>query len=343
MADKRVTQQDIATELGLHRSTVSLALRNSPSIPLKTREQVFAVAEKLGYRPDPMLSALAAYRERHRPQGYEGTLAWLFNSMGGFDWRTGPLYQQYFAGAKEQAQRRGYRLEIFDINSDGMTPRRMASILQARNIQGILVCPQPTDYRELNLPWENFSAVTFGYTLKWPTLHRITATQFRGVTKIVNKLRELGYERIGFTLTDQVNQRTDQNYLAAYVTDEYRHSRSFAIPPLKADLKQDPEALLQWIQQYSIEVVVSPDTRPLDIMRRYQLRVPEEVGLASCSVDSADSEISGICENSVQIGYTAVDFLVAMIHRGENGIPQHPQHILVEGSWSPGKTVRKVR
>ncbi len=342
MAGKRVTQQDIAKELGVHRSTVSLALRNSPNLPLKTRQQILAMAEKLGYRPDPMLSALAAYRERNRPQEFEGTLAWLFNSVGGFDWKTGPLYLQYFAGAKEQSQKRGYRLEVFDMNTTGMTPKRMASILQARNIQGILVCPQPTDYGEINLPWEYFSAVTFGYTLKWPNLHRITATQFRGVTAIYNQLRELGYERIGIALTDQVNQRTDQNYLAAYVTDEYRHSRSFAIPPLKANLKVEPEALIEWIEKYRVEVVISPDIRPLGILQKHGVRVPEEVGLASCSVESMNSEISGICENSIEIGSTAVDFLVAMIHRGENGIPTHPYHVLVEGSWCPGKTIRRA-
>ena len=59
MEQRRVTQLDVAREAGVHRSTVSLAFRNHPSIPAETRERVMRVAKKLGYTIDPMLAALA--------------------------------------------------------------------------------------------------------------------------------------------------------------------------------------------------------------------------------------------------------------------------------------------
>ncbi|MDP0498301.1 MAG: LacI family DNA-binding transcriptional regulator [Verrucomicrobiota bacterium JB024] len=343
MADKRVTQQDIATKLGLHRSTVSLSLRNHPSISLATRQEVARLAEKLGYQPDPMLTALAAYRERNRPANFEGTLAWVFSSAGGFDWKRPPLYRQYFQGAQAQAQRHGYRLEVHDINSEGMTPRRMANILLARNIQGILLCPQPTAEGEIDLPWENFSAVTFGYTLKKPNLHRVTATQYRGIALVLSKLRELGYRKIGFALVEKTDRRVDHSYLAAYVVDDYLHGAHFNVPPLTVDHRRDHPALLEWIKRYQMDVVVTVDPLTLGILREHGVRVPEDVGLACSCLETTEGEMSGLCENSIEIGKTAVDFLVAMIHRGERGIPQHPHHLLVEGTWVPGKTVRKQR
>jgi len=49
-----VNQQDIARELGLSQTAVSLALRNHPSIPETTVRSVRATARRLGYRPDPL-------------------------------------------------------------------------------------------------------------------------------------------------------------------------------------------------------------------------------------------------------------------------------------------------
>ena len=62
MAFPRTTMKDVAQQLGVHTTTVSLALRNSPKLPIETREKIQALAKKMGYHQDPMLSALTAYR-----------------------------------------------------------------------------------------------------------------------------------------------------------------------------------------------------------------------------------------------------------------------------------------
>ena len=62
MPIRRVTVYDIAEKLGVSHSTVSMALRNHPAISGKRRKQVIQAAAKMGYSPDPHLSALAAYR-----------------------------------------------------------------------------------------------------------------------------------------------------------------------------------------------------------------------------------------------------------------------------------------
>ena len=56
------TQKDIAQSLGLSQTAVSLALRNSPGISSTTVARVRAAVRRLGYRPDPMISALMAQR-----------------------------------------------------------------------------------------------------------------------------------------------------------------------------------------------------------------------------------------------------------------------------------------
>ena len=45
----RVTLKDIAQRSGVSVNTVSLALRNMPSVKQETRENILQIAEELGY------------------------------------------------------------------------------------------------------------------------------------------------------------------------------------------------------------------------------------------------------------------------------------------------------
>ncbi len=57
--DRRVTLQVLASELGLDKSSVSLALRSSPRISRATSRRVHAAAKRLGYRPNLAAAQLA--------------------------------------------------------------------------------------------------------------------------------------------------------------------------------------------------------------------------------------------------------------------------------------------
>ena len=59
---QRVTLRDLAQKAGVSHVTISRALRNDPSISTARRAEVKKLAAAMGYRPDPSLSALAAYR-----------------------------------------------------------------------------------------------------------------------------------------------------------------------------------------------------------------------------------------------------------------------------------------
>jgi len=62
-----ITQHDVAAEAGCSQNTVALALRNSPRISEKRRDQIQRIARKLGYRPN-----LAARSLRQRRSGLIG-------------------------------------------------------------------------------------------------------------------------------------------------------------------------------------------------------------------------------------------------------------------------------
>ena len=69
------SMSQLARVAGVHQSTVSRALRRDRSIPAATRQRIQALADKLGYRPHPLVSALVALRRRRlqHPEYFEKT------------------------------------------------------------------------------------------------------------------------------------------------------------------------------------------------------------------------------------------------------------------------------
>lgn len=342
MKPHRVTQGDVARRVGLDRSTVSMALRNHPNIPPRTRERIVRAAEKLGYVPDPMLAALAAYRSQKRQAAFRGTLAWLIDSNYGYDWRDRPHFVEYHQGALKRGRALGYRLKIFDLHSPQMTPARTAAILRARNISGILLCPQPQPDTILQFPWEFFSAVTFGYTLTKPQLHTVTATHYRAMLHTMRELSSLGYRRIGLALHEEHDRRTDHNYLAGYLVARQLDPRLETLPVLGAAYTDGP-AVRTWLRRCRPDAVVTGSVLTLETLRDLGIAVPGQVGLACPVLPWGESRAAGVMENNPRIGAVAADFLVSMIQRGERGVPGTAERIHVEGRWQDGATTVRPR
>jgi DNA-binding LacI/PurR family transcriptional regulator len=333
----RTTQQDIAKAAGVNRATVSLALREHPSIPAVTRNRIQKIATKLGYTPDPMLTALAAYRHGRRPAEFRGTLGWLAQTTDEFQWRDIPHFVTYLEAARARAEFHGYRVEVLDLQEMGISWTRAASIARSRGIDGILLCPQP--YPDMNLaefPWQDFAAVTFGYSIVNPKLNSVAPAQYRASFAVMKELLARGYQRIGFSLDNWHDQRTDHNYLAGYLAAWELHNPSERIPTC-LDGNIGP-----WIKRHRPDAIITGDVNFLEKLAALGIAAPDDLGVACPLLASSHGHMAGVWEDNQQIGRAAVDFLVSLLHQSERGIPTHPQRLLVEGMWVPGRTLRPL-
>ncbi|QYY35234.1 LacI family DNA-binding transcriptional regulator [Ruficoccus sp. ZRK36] len=341
MKGKRVTQQDVAAKVGVHRGTVSLAFKHHPSIPEKTRERILQAAEELGYRPDPMLSALAMYRSSQHESRFKGVLGWLYIKRYADDnsWQENRTYSQYFAGARKRAEQYGYQVEVFDFDGSKVSPQRIASILRARNVNGILLCPQPSSNTVMDFVWDDFSFVTFGYTLRKPELHTVTATQYRSMVQTMNKMHEYGYRRIGFVFGDDHDERTDHNFLAGYLAAQHQLGEQPLV--LKYEWR-NVGTLPAQLKKNKVQAVVTGTHLLASELRECGVRVPEDVAVA-CPVLAGDrDDVAGVIENSYHIGEVAVDRLTNLVMRGDRGIPEMVQRTHIEGKWVEGKSLPRL-
>lgn len=334
----RATIRDIAAEAGVHFTTVGLALRDSPRISPETRRKVHAVAERLGYRPDPMLSALNAYRQTKRRPHFQATIAWINNWPDRKALLRNADFFEYHKGAVARARELGYEIDEFWLREKGMTFAKLRRIFKARNIQGVIMAPQPTSNIQIDFDFAGLSAVSLSYSLKQPALHVIANHHFRSMRLMLTHLEELGFRRIGLLIGREWNEKVGLSWLGGLLVSREVSQNSIEILPLQ-QRGIEPARLLEEIRQKKPDVIVS-HRQVYDQLRELKVRIPDELGFANLSVEHDARFISGVYQNSLQIGRKAVDQVVDMLHRGETGVPALPSHLLIDGVWQPGSTLR---
>jgi len=347
---RRITLRDIATAAEVDISTVSRALRNSPSVRSDTRALIQKAASDLGYIPDPAMSALVAYRKGVRTSSYQSTIAWLDNWRVRGELRKIEAFDEYFVGAAERAARFGYKLDEFPLRSKGLTPGRLGAILRARNIRGIIVAPQQHDGEKLGFDFADFSAVALGYSLRPASLHVVTNHQFLSATLAMSRLRALGYRRIGLYLYADWDLKVNEGYSSGFLSAQKHVAKKNRIAPFLHDVPESaPENIISdafraWAGRARPDAIISQGLSDKlgDWLKPLGLRVPRDIGIADLSTPSDKPDVTGIYQNNRRIGATAVDLVVGMIQRNERGLPDTLLYTLVDGIWRPGKTVRTI-
>lgn len=342
MAHHRITLKTLASRLSVSHTTVSLALRDHPSISTATRERVKALADELGYRPDPMMSALVAYRQTLRPQTFQGVLGWLTNYPTADGWCVGQQVG-YHEGARKRAHELGYELAEFWLREPGVTKQRLRQIMMTRNVQGLVVAAQAQPRTQIDFDWSGLAAVSLGYSLIKPELHLVMNHQFRNMMALIHQLIQKGYRRIGLAMLAARDDRVDHNYLAGYLMGLYSAPQLRSLPPYLPQT-WETAGFLSWHAENEPEVIVT-ETGSVEMLqagvKSMNLETPAQVGLALANTPYRQSFYSGIDENPELVGATAVDVAVGMIHRNEFGVPQNARHILIQGTWKEGKTTQK--
>jgi hypothetical protein len=134
-----VRMAEIAQRLNVASSTISRALRDDPRISLELRNRVRSVAEELGYRPNPLVSALMANRRRRGSGGAVDVIALVTNYGGRKHWRSKDVCRWEYEGIERRARELGFRVEIFALSDYRGGMIQLQATLRARAIRGVLL------------------------------------------------------------------------------------------------------------------------------------------------------------------------------------------------------------
>lgn len=324
------------------RTTVSLALRNHPRIPPKTRRHIQKIAEELGYRLSPALSELMTRVQARKRMRQTETIALLTLSPDRNGWRKEfEFYEyhefvsrEYFEGASARANQIGCRLEEIWAKEPRMTGKRLTQILRTRNIRGVIVGPTLPAHGHLTLDWSQFAAATLGHSVWKPNLHRAAINHFQNTTLILRHLKRLGYRRIGLALPAKSDGRNHHYYLSAFLSYEYKIAVSHRVPPF-LPAQWEGKAFLRWFEKHRPDAVIGIGRQ---LLQNYEPGKMGKIGFATIQRIGSSDLCSGIDVNAKLVGMAAVDMVAGQLTRNETGIPLHPKLVLIEGRWINGAT-----
>jgi LacI family transcriptional regulator len=338
-----LTMSDLAKAAGVSKMTVSLALRGHEKISAATRERIRALAEKMGYRPNPLVQTLMANLRSTRPANYHSTIAWITAFPTRDGWSSHWVHNLYYQGAVARAAALGYKIETFWALAPRMTGAALTRMLRARGIRGLIIPPVATPGTRLDIDWSHFSCATIGYSFTEPRLHRAAANLREGMTRALAECERRGFKRIGFALPANTDERVNHSWLAGYLAWQQFIPAKDRLPVMLAPGRlEDP--LPKWLGAHRPDVIISPNFEFLKWLPALGKRIPEDIGLVTLSrahnvPDTA--HISGISQNDYTIGQAAVDLVVSQLQHNETGVPVHPRVVLTDGSWSDGQTIRE--
>jgi LacI family transcriptional regulator len=332
----KVTLKDIASAAGVATMTVSRALRDSPKISAARRVEIKALAERMGYRPDPQISRLMSMLRSARPRRTDTVIA-VLNSLpqrGGF--RDNVHQGAFFRGAETRARALGYKLEEFWTEEPRLTLRRIEHILVSRGIEGLLLLPYGPARVELPLTFTRFAVAAIGRSQTDQPFHRACQNHYRAVQLALRACA--GFERVGMVLSEYLDGRAGRRYSSAFLQHLHSARPAHRVPLLERS-EWDDDAFLKWFKRHRPQVVLSTSLVIRDRIARLGYLAPRDYGFVNLDLIDPADRCAGVDQNYGLIGAAAVDLLATQLNHHERGLASFPKTVLIDGFWRPGDSL----
>lgn len=339
MEKPRVLMKDVAKVAGVHQTTVSLALRNHPSLPQATRDRIQKLANELGYRPDPALSALVAYRQATKNQPSEQVIAWIINVKEARRMDQHHVHRLLVAGAKERASELGYKLDVFWLGKEYKDSKSLNRVLKARGIQGVILGAFDYYDEPFELDWDLFSCIKVSPLPENLAFDTVLCDQIDAVGKVIADLKRVGVKRFGLAVSEFEEIHNHFTFAAGFHT----HRRVIApedwIEPFYfqhgSDYKEDVvPTTLEWARKHKINALIS-NWNNMEGVAKQLNEEGQECRFIPLDADEHTTRHGGINQDHHENGRRAVDMTVGQIKTFRRGQENNPSTALVATKMIP--------
>lgn len=242
-ARDRVTINDLASELGLAKGTVSRALNGYPDISESTRLRVMRAAERMGYRPMAQAQAIRT--------GLARSLGLVLNAGPGNAHK--PFLTDFLDGISRAASEENWTLTVATAFDEADEVATMQRLVEERKVDGFIlprtkIRDQRIDLlRGLNVPFVLYGRTGDPTGCCWFDISGESA-----IRDAVLRLAGLGHRHIGF-----INGATEYNY-ARLRLEGYRAGLDQAGLPFRANLLREGATTMAQGEAHGAELLDLP-------------------------------------------------------------------------------------
>lgn len=326
------TLQDIADRLGLAKSTVSLGLRDKGTLSKDTRNRIKQTAKTMGYRPDPILAALAN-RRKNIPADLV-PVAFLSDTDAN-------LPRTYFQACSHHAAELGYRLEHRIAESDRNMTRQLRELWH-RGTRGLILHGIPPGTWMQSGHLRDFAVVQcrlHRHPLPFTTVRADIVPKTHAT---IEHILSAGYRRIGnavmLTSPDHSHPE-DLERIGGVIGAQFRFaSRAFFPKPLWIHLPHKSKsawrtAARNWVTHHRLDALVCTTEGLSDLLFGGWPHQPH----TACTLlrDSGPRTCPGMKDNTGLIGEKCLELIDQFIRARSFGIPAFPYDIIIPSTWKP--------
>jgi LacI family transcriptional regulator len=329
----------IAEICAVSRSTVSLALRRDPRISAHVTDLVRKTAFQLGYSPDPKVSqVMSQIARKEKPQ--KNCLGIL---LGDFfkrpdPWREYPWLARFRREIAARAGEYGYTVDTFWLGEPGMTGRRMKQILLTRAIEGLIAFDHLQVQVEIDFDFSPFASSVIGHGLAKTGLDAVGGNFHNDLSRALHKTIEQGYQTPGLAIDNSYTHQSFHAWKSSYCYQESIIAERERIPVCVYD-RDNLVTLGDWYSRHRPDAILGLSWSTYRDLQTLGLNIPNDVGFVTLLQDDRTPNVTGMELQYKAIATRAVDLVAERLRRFEKGLPATPELILIDGTWSEGRTL----
>ncbi|MDX2111407.1 MAG: LacI family DNA-binding transcriptional regulator [Verrucomicrobiota bacterium] len=334
--------KDIAAKLNLSTATVSLALRNQGRMAESTRKQILALAEALDYQANPLVAQMAANRWKPLENHPDTSLAFI--RVDKLRRAKGHPWESMFAGARDEATKRGYKLDAFNL-LDYPSSQALDRVLFNRGIKGLLLGRIYDETPRLKFNWDHYSVISCGSSVYKLPHHGVEPNYFTIIEQAWDRLWKLGYRRIGVVLYNLPKPIHDDILrMGAVLACQQMIKPEHVVPPLFLEPPLSPEPIVFWYAKHSPDAIIGLNSYVWQALTQNTVwRCPQDFAYLSLFVDEGEP-LSGFPAMDVRLGRAGVELLLALIKLNLRGATRLPMWHELAPDWvDKGTCPRKRR
>jgi len=333
MASQFISQKVLAKKLRLSSSTVSLALAESPKIPLVTRMRIQTLARKMGYKTNRNAVLLVNRRWAKKSVSNRPNIAYMQSLI--YEGFTDP----YLPGLLRQADILGYNLDI--LKSGQFASRdHLNKVLFSRGIQGVIVGQTAGHFRTYLPTLEKIAVVQCGLYLP-VEIHTLVRSDLDAVVKLCfEKVRAQGFRRIGMILLQDPKAESDQILESSTWNLKRLWPDNIELFVEEWDFfDSHPESLKKWFYRHKCDAVVGITATVDDFLQKLGIKVP----FASMILEPLRPEVDGADLQGAIMGEMSINLLDSYLRQNLLGISSVKKVFMVEPTWHEGTSLSRRR
>ncbi|WP_026453101.1 LacI family DNA-binding transcriptional regulator [Saccharomonospora iraqiensis] len=321
---RRPTIYDVAREAGVATSTVSRALARPGRVNARTRDHVLQVAERLGYRTNPLARAL--------PSGDTRTVALFVADI------TNPHFFGIIRGAEQQTRAAGRTLILGDTEESPDLESGNVERLSG-SVEGfVIAASRMSDGQIRELASAHRLALV---SRRVDGLPSVTVDHEDGTRQIVEHLASLGHTSVAYLAGPRRSWLATERWRVIRETADELGVRAMRLGPFPPAVEGGAAAADATLTRDVTAAVAHNDLMAIGMLRRFAargVRVPGELSVVGYDdifgADFCSPRLTTLAGQFDEAGRVAVDLLFDGRPRSAAEVVL-PSHLVVRDSTGP--------